>query len=84
MNAAAMLLIWHFTTALLPLAHRPLHGPVKAGPPTLVKCVSHVLNQGKFPEDSLQTRDDEILVQRWEVGRSAVPGVEPFLSPFIL
>lgn len=57
-------------------------GLKRQAPPTLVKCISHVLNQGQFPDNSLKTTGDEIPVQCWEVARSALPGVETFLSPF--
>lgn len=81
MNAAATLLIWHFTAALLPLAYHPPHGPLKADLPTLTKCVSHVFNQGKAPDCSLKTTDDMILAKCGKVGRRAVPGEESFFNP---
>ena len=73
MNVAAALLIWHFTTTLLPLVHRPLHRPYKADRcPLLFEIVFLTLLSWPIP---WLFPEDVMLAKCLKVVRRAAPGV---------
>lgn len=49
MNVTAMVLMRHFTTALLPLADQPLYSATRQTPPTLRTRVSHASAKANSP-----------------------------------